>query len=168
MKKINLTGKSVLIIGSGEDLNGRGMGRKIDAGVVADVIIRVNKPYGNPKDVGSKIDIAFFRKRAFQFYYFPAYVHDLIETIITEERDIEDAWHNTWAREIGVKKPSCGALAVAWCREMKASSISVIGFGYKDGKWAKQKTYPDGTKDNNPEYDWATEQKWVEKNATLL
>lgn len=168
MKKIDLTGKDVLIIGSGQDLNGRALGRKIDAGMMGDIIIRVNKPYGDPKDVGSKTDIAFFRKEAFQYYYFPAYVHKLTETFITEERDMSLNEHMEVAKEIGVNKPSCGALAVWWVKQMNPKSITVIGFGWKDGHWPKKKTYPDGTKDDNPEYEWDKENEWVERNANLI
>lgn len=167
-KRIDLTGKNVLIIGSGQDLNGRKLGSKIDSGMFADYIIRVNKPYGDPQDVGSKTDLAFVRKNAFQYYYFPAYVHKDMDVFISEERDMTEDAHQRIANEIGVQKPSCGALAVAWARAMNAKSITIVGFGWKNGHWPKQKTYPDGTKDNNPEYDWHKEEQWLEKQVSII
>lgn len=57
---IDLHGKNILIIGSGADIAGRRMGRDIDAGKW-DIVIRLNKHYGDAVDVGTRTDIWFTR-----------------------------------------------------------------------------------------------------------
>lgn len=53
-------GKTVLIVGSGYDLDGRGLGERIDSGEW-DVVARINKHYGKPEDVGNRTDVILTR-----------------------------------------------------------------------------------------------------------
>lgn len=53
-------GKTVLIVASGSDLDGRGMGERIDSGEW-DVVARINKHYGWTEDVGNRTDVILTR-----------------------------------------------------------------------------------------------------------
>lgn len=62
--------KKILLIGSGEDLNGRNLGERISAeNCEWDIIARVNKHYGDIKDVGVRTDIFFCANKKFAKIY---------------------------------------------------------------------------------------------------
>lgn len=52
--------KTILIVGSGSDLDGRGMQEIIDSDRY-DIVARVNKMYGAPQDVGTRANVLFTR-----------------------------------------------------------------------------------------------------------
>lgn len=161
-------GKKVLVIGSGADLVGRGLGRLIDSGRW-DVVVRVNQPFGAPSDVGSKMDVLVTRWRSWvpQFFKGPVRFEKLI--VLNERVGMSSNEINVASVEVGAERVSAGLCACIWALNRGAKSVSVIGFGYHPATgWAPQKRYPDGTLDPNSHYNWAAENRWLEKNVTLI
>lgn len=181
---VDLTGKKVLVIGSGRDLNGRGMADSIDRlpqdGGTYDLVIRCNKMLGDPADVGHRCDLAAVRYPEWTKKYGLAHATQYISFNGSYLGGMPARYPGNWSRrerealadEIGVKWPSCGALAVAWARTRGCSKedLHVIGFGYdpETGCFAREKRDPAGTLDENPNYDWAAENAWLRKTVTLL
>lgn len=159
--------KNVLVIGSGNDLPGRAMGKLIDSGRRWPVVVRCNKPYGRAQDVGSKMDILAIRYRSWiPKFWGPL---PLVPTVaFNEAYNITRGEYESIRAEIGWHHVSCGVLAVAWCLNRGAKSVSVIGFGCIGGWEAKLKIYDNGMKDNNPHYNWEREHLWLRNNATVL
>ena len=181
---VDLTGKRVLVIGSGADLNGRAMASTIDTppaeGGVYDVVVRCNKMFGDPADVGHRCDVAAVRYPEWLIKYGLTHATHFISFNGSQIGGRAAGTYGQWGRrekenlaaELGVKNPSCGALAVAWAKVRGCSkeNLHVIGFGYdpKSGTFAGEKRYPDGTIDQNPNYDWARENEWLRQNVTLI
>lgn len=160
--------KRVLVIGSGADLAGRKLGTKIDAGTFG-AVIRVNKPYGSPVDVGSRMDFLVTRYSSWIQRYFPGPTIGCPKIILNEHRGITEEEHQAACSEVGWKHVSAGTLACMWALNRGAVQVFALGFGYHpDRGWPAEKRYPDGTLDTNPHYNWAAENRWLENNVTLL
>lgn len=164
-----IEGKRVLVIGSGIDLNGRGMQEEIDdRSGKWDVVVRVNNPMGAEEDTGVRTDFIFCRFA----HWADKFPHEMLEgakkiaTWQGPEFQVEE--FKTLHEEVGHKKVSCGLLAVYWAAREGASEVAVIGFGWNGKEWAAKKEYPDGREDHNESYDWDKEHIWVAKHATLL
>ena len=157
-----------IIIGGGADLTGRGMGEQIDAGLFGEVV-RVNKPYGAPEDVGRRLDVLVTRWPEWVPVYFPG-------SLVVQRRVVLNVFDGFTAeeyeaarREVGWQNVSAGLLACCWALNRGARQVFAIGFGYRRGQgWPGQKMYPDGTLDPNPNYNWPAENRWLENNVTLL
>lgn len=164
-----LEGKRVLVIGSGIDLNDRCMQKEIDdRSGKWDAVIRVNNPMGTKEDTGTRTDYIFCRYPHWADK-FPAEMLEGAEKIATwQGTDFKMDEFRRLHEEVGHRKVSCGLLAVYWASREGASEVAVIGFGWNGKEWAAKKEYPDGRKDNNPEYDWNKEHVWVANHATLL
>lgn len=157
-----------IIIGSGADLVGRRLGKKIDSGHF-DRVIRVNKPYGDPVDVGARMDVLVTRYASWIQKYFPGPTIGCPKIIINEHVGISESEHLAAASEIGWKHVSAGTLACMWALNRGARQVFALGFGFHpDRGWPTAKSYPDGTPDNNPHYNWPRENRWLENNVTLL
>lgn len=167
---LTLRNKKVLLIGSGHDLKGRGLGKRIDAGEW-DVVVRCNHYYGEPEDVGTRTDLAVVRLAPLEKAFFD-------EAPIPPKRVVSTNDGNNFpleiviqaAKEINHKEASCGLIAGLWLLHMGAK-VSVMGIGhYADGTWIKRKTYPDGSIDTANFCDWNKENAWWKKqiNVELL
>lgn len=166
-----LEGKKVLLIGSGKDLNGRCMRHIIDNSDTYDYVVRCNKYYGDPDDVGTRTDIAVIRWENWAHEFFkdgPGYPKSWIT--INDGKGIPLALLAELEKSVGHPNVSCGIIAAEWLVRCGAT-VSVIGMGRSaDGKWPENsvKTYPDGTVDNNPHYDWAKENAWWDANESVI
>lgn len=56
---MEIQGKDILIIGSGVDIVGRRLARFVDTW--PGVVVRCNKAYGDPLDIGRRTDLYFTR-----------------------------------------------------------------------------------------------------------
>lgn len=163
----------VLVIGSGQDLDGRGM-KDIIEGDTYDFVCKLNKSYGAIEDVGTRCDILFTR-----WYSWISEGQDFIEKeildkckqviILNQHCGYSQTEQVMISYEIGAEHISAGPQAVHWLLNRGCRHIDLIGFGYKPGEgfmtekiYAKNsKNYPDGMKDNNTIYDWAKERQWL-------
>lgn len=165
-----LRGVDVLLIGSGRDLAGRKMGEDIDAGKYG-LVVRCNKYYGDAEDVGVHTDIAIVRWPGWEHAFFqgaPEYPKSWIT--INDGKGIPAAVLNEAIAEVGHDTVSCGVIAAKWLAGCGAN-VSVIGMGRNaDGSRpdGNAKVYVDGTKDNNPHYDWAKEDAWWDARADVF
>lgn len=160
--------KKCIVIGSGADVAGRGLGSRIDAGEFG-LVLRVNKPYGVPEDVGSRIDVLVTRWQPWIQKYFPGPTLGCQWVVLNEHLGISADEMRAAAMEIGHPHASAGLLACMWALNRGARQVFAIGFGYRRGQgWPGQKMYPDGTLDPNPNYNWPAENRWLENSVTLL
>lgn len=175
---MDLHGKNILIIGSGADIAGRRMGRDIDAGKW-DIVIRLNKHYGEPQDCGTRTDIWITRWRSWIGNITPRENKPYV--VLNEHIGISPQEYQIILEELGHTAASCGLLAVAWCLHRGARSISVIGYGYYPQIYAfcpKQylQQYDEKKKlpvsrfgvDCNPRYDWVREARYLLNNNINL
>ncbi len=167
---MNIEKKKVLVIGSGNDLNGRRWGKLIDSSNRWDIVIRCNKHYGAELDVGTRMDIYATRYLAWLYKFFKTTPATLKKVIaFNEARGCSWGEQEAVAAECGVKRCSCGVLACAWALNRGAAHVDVIGFGAPGGiKQSKEKIYDSGKVDKNPNYDWTREFEWLKQNVTLL
>lgn len=164
-----LEGQRVLIIGSGSDLNGRQLGATINAGRRWPVVVRVNKFYGDPRDVGARMDALVTRYADWVGKYFPGPVIGCPKVFLNEFFGFSQQEYQTTLAEINHPHASAGLLACAWALNRGAHSVTILGFGHHPVTgWAKIKTYPDRTPDPNPLYNWPAEHRWLEANVILL
>ncbi len=165
-----LRNRKVLLIGSGQDLVGRGMGQRIDAGEW-DVVVRCNHFYGDPADVGTRTDLAVVREARFELDFFDeAPVAPLRVLSTNDGNNFPKVLLQRAAQEVGHKEASIGVIAALWLLRMGAR-LSVMGIGhFADGTWIKQKTYPDGKIDTATFCDWNKENAWWmrQKHVELL
>lgn len=111
---MNLENKTVLIVGSNADIDGRGLGSEIDSGRLADVVIRVNKAYGDAADVGAKTDIIFTRWRSWlqTGWFSEEQIKSACEVVaLNENFNFLESWKRVAADEVGAAAVSCGASA---------------------------------------------------------
>lgn len=168
MFKLDLKGKRVLVIGSGADLNGRMLGKEIDTPNGRwQFVVRCNAPYGRVEDVGTRTDLVMVRYLQWRAR-FPAAILKQARCVSTYEGGIPRTERIIVADECGVRKASCGLLACWWALQMGAESVTVIGFGHRNGQWDAVKSYPDGHTDTNPMYDWNKEHEWMERHVQLI
>lgn len=173
----------MLIIGSGKDLDGRGMGERIDNGEW-DIVVRVNKHYGAIEDVGSRTDVIITRWASWldNHEWFPQDEQDAAKEVIILNQNLGFSQSEYWwlVQQVGHNAVSAGCQALAWALYRGAASIDVIGYGYRDGG---PKTYTNGstgttptssvqvvdnkTVDMNDHYDWSKEDAWADRQPKL-
>lgn len=167
---LRLHGRSVLLIGSGEDLVGRGLGKRIDAREW-DVVARCNHFYGDPADVGTRTDLAVVRAAKLERAFFDEAPCAPLRVVSTNDgNNFPLNMVLQAAAEVGHKEASCGVIAAKWLLSCGAH-VTAIGIGHRpDGSWAPAKSYPDGTADTTTFCDWDKEHRWWERqqNVTLL
>jgi len=164
-----LSGRPVLLIGSGADLDGRKLGAAIDAGNYG-AVARVNRPYGAAADAGSRADIVFVRRRLWLNWHFRRSALAPGARIIAFREGVgcPPGYESEVAARLGLPRCSTGLLAAQWLLDAGAK-VSAIGFGCKDGVFAESKRYAvTGAADANAAYDWATENAWLKENVCLL
>lgn len=175
-------GKRVLVIGSGSDLDKREMADMVD-GPTYDVVARVNKHYGDPKRVGTRTDVIFTRWPSWldrQDWFSDREQARSQEIVILNVHVGYSRTEHEWlAKRIGVKQVSAGVMAVDFFLNRGAASVDIVGFGFKDGEWSRDKLYTtanpsqiptsktDGAKDINDAYDWTRERRWLKAEARV-
>ena len=160
---LEVHGRKVLLIGSGKDIVGRGLGKRIDAGEW-DVVVRCNHYYGAPEDVGTRTDLAVVREAKFEKNFInEAPVCPLRVLSTNDGVNFPKEFLRLAAREVGHREASIGIIAARWLLHMGAK-LSVIGVGhFPDGSWIEQKTYPDGKIDTAGFCDWEKENAWWQR-----
>lgn len=163
----------VLVIGSGQDLDGRGLGDIIDNSDKWDYIVRINKTYGLSEDVGTRCDIFFTRWYSWVSEGQTFIEKEILEKckqviILNQHCGYSQTEQTMLSYEIGIDHVSAGPQTVHWLLNRGCRHIDLIGFGYKNGEFMTEKiyaknshNYPDGMKDNNTHYDWDLERKWL-------
>lgn len=163
---MDIYNKNVIVIGSGHDLNGRALGKKIDSDLW-DIVVRCNKPYGRSADVGTRLDLIATRYRSWVNKFFGP-VQPCEVVAFNEQYNISAAEYKAIMAEISWSAVSCGLLAAAWCLNRGASNVSVIGMGFFGGLHRNEKIYDNGQRDKNPLYHWAREAQWMKNNCIVL
>lgn len=178
-------GRDVLVIGSGSDIDGRGMGDEIDNG--DRIVVRVNKSYGAPADVGTRTDVIFTRfKHWLELYpWFGRKAQEEAKCIIACNDRIgytEEDLHRAEAAcvpKTGTKVGSAGLLAVEYALHCGANRVDVIGFGWRNGAFAAFKEYTNSNESNvpvtcrkdrvdtNTRLDWDAEHKFYIENSRV-
>lgn len=177
---VDIKDKKVLIIGSGIDLNGRRMAAEIDSNRW-DIIIRCNKMYGLPQDVGERIDIIFTRWLQWtsptQGFFTSEELNRAKQIIVSNQNyGFSQTEMMMLCEEIGHPHVSCGVQAIAYCINRGVKSIDLIGYGvYPDGTRTQQKRYcanakcfPNGMRDYNEIYDWEKEYNWIKNQPECV
>lgn len=166
---ITISGRTILIIGSGKDLVGRNLGSAIDSGKW-DIVVRLNHYYGSVVDVGTRTDIAVVREFRFEKTFIDEAPVCPSHVIVTNEGlHVSDEIRSAAGTETGQRDASIGVITALWLMSQNPASIDVIGIGhYPDGSWIKQKTYPDGTIDDKGYYDWNKENAWWESRKNVI
>jgi len=163
------SGRPVLLVGSGADLDGRKLGEAIDAGNYG-LVARVNRPYGAAADAGSRADIVFVRRRIWLNWHFrrSALAPGARIVAFCEGAGCPPGFEGEVAARLGLPRCSTGLLAAQWLLDAGAE-VAAIGFGYRDGAFAESKRYAvTGEEDANAAYDWAAENDWLRSNVFLL
>lgn len=154
------------------------MGRDIDAGKW-DIVIRLNKHYGEAVDVGTRTDLWITRWKSWIGNITP--LEQVPYVVLNDNVGISPQEYQIIMDELGHTAASCGLLAVAWCLHRGAKSVSVIGYGYYPqiyGFCPKQylQQYDEKKKlpvsrfgvDCNPRYDWVKEARYLLNNNINL
>ena len=172
--ELSLYNSKVLVIGSGQDLDGRAMGDIID-GDTYDYVCRINKTYGAIEDVGTRCDVLFTRWSSWVGPGANFVEEDTLSKckrviILNQHVGYSQTEQTMICYEVGHDHVSAGPQAIHWLLNRGCRHIDLIGFGYKPGEgfmnekiYAKNsKNYPDGMKDTNQLYDWTLERKWLQ------
>ena len=161
-------GKCVLLVGSGFDLNGRRLGARIDAPGRWDAVVRLNRLYGAPCDVGRRTEVIFTRWRRW-LAWFPEDVREAAQDIIVvnEHAGISAEELALNCCEVGHDAVSIGVHAAGYLLR-RGALVEGIGLGWLGGAFMRQKRYPDGRLDGNARYNWRLENEWMARNVRLL
>ena len=162
-----LKNKRVLLIGSGKDIVGRGLGARIDAGEW-DVVVRCNHYYGAPADVGTRTDLAVVRETRFEKDFINEAPEMPLRVLATNNGvNFPRALLQQAAQEVGHREASIGIIAALWLLH-NGARLSVMGIGhFPDGSWIEQKTYPDGAVDKAGFCDWSKENAWWQRQRSV-
>ena len=171
----DMTGKRVLLIGGGADLNGRGLNERISAVECEwDAVARINHHFGEVADVGKRMDICFVGQREWANWYFHS-CSRRAPGLIVAFRDgcaCEPGYRARVAQELGMgEMVSSGLAAVHWLLA-RGAQVDIIGFNAPGGvvDMTGRKLYADGSVDENPRFDWTAEILWIKEQpgVTLL
>lgn len=168
---MDLTGKRVLLIGSGMDLNNRKLQSRIDnPNGEWDFIARVNKYYGDPTDVGTRTDLVFTATSQLVATCFPQ--HLIKDSYVVGFREGYHCDSPYWRKRLALllninHDISTGGSAIYWLLE-RGAIVDLIGFGFRDKQ--DKKVYCDGAIDNNVHYNWQWEYSWASSlnNVTFI
>lgn len=171
--ELSLANARVLVIGSGQDIDGRGLGEAIDNSDRWQYIVRINKLYGLPEDVGRRTDIFITRWSSWcsegSTFIEPDVLAKCKKLIILNQNvNYSKTEREMISKELGLEHVSAGIQAVHYLLNRGCKDITLIGFGFRDGKFNKQKVYaknsinyPDAMVDTNPLYSWDREREWL-------
>lgn len=140
-----------------------------------DNLVRCNKAYGPA--VTRDPDIIFTRWLAWtrdeRMGFTPEQYANAITVIVNQGMYMSNTEVQWLCEQVGHSHVSCGVCAIAWLLNRGAAQIDLVGFGYHDGKWNRDKVYTtankahipthntQGTVDTNPLYDWDKEKAWI-------
>jgi hypothetical protein len=170
--ELSLYKSKVLLIGSGQDLDGRAMADVIHSDYY-DYVCKLNKSYGAVEDVGTRCDILFTRWSSWisagSNFIEPGILYNTRKVVILNQNVNYSRTERTMiSKELQLEHVSAGPQAVQWLLNRGCKHIDLIGFGYKNGEfmtdkvYAKNsKNYPDGMKDTNTMYNWQRERQWL-------
>lgn len=183
-----LRGKKILVIGSGDDIDGRKMQGLVDGGAY-DIIARVNKHYGSREDVGNRTDYVFTRWQqwlANEDWFTKEQLGDAKEIVVLNQFTALkkfDGFSQTEYRwlcmQVGHQQVSAGIQALAYFLNRGVATVDVIGYGCTNGKFKKTKEYTTGSQgttpahnmqgnvDVNTNYDWHKEKTWAVNQARV-
>lgn len=175
-------GKKIILIGSGNDIDGRKMGEIID-GENYDIVARVNKHYGSREDAGNRTDVILTRWNQWldnEEWFSDEEQHSAKEIVILNQYiGFSQTEYNWLCAQVGHQQVSAGIQAIAFFLNRGVKQVDVIGFGCKNGKFKKTKEYTTGSQgttpthnmqgnvDVNPNYDWHKEKTWAVNQARV-
>lgn len=162
-------GKRVLLVGSGLDVNGRRLAAAVDGPRSRwDVVVRMNRHYGNPEDVGLRTDVIFTRWKRWLGWWSREALEAVSDVVVLNEYMGFSAEELALdCREVGHDAASIGLHTAAFLVR-RGALVEGIGFGCAGGVFAREKRYPDGRRDGNLRYNWRAENEWLRRNITLL
>lgn len=175
----SIKGSTVLIIGSGADIDGRRMKNQIDNSGQFDIVARVNKMYGDELDTGTRTDVIVTRwlqwvKKGMNF--FP---DEMIENakqiiILNQHVGFSESEFKIIVKELNHERVSAGIQAVSYFLNRGAKTIYLLGFGMTKNGFMNEKkyckhsiNYQDGMKDTNEYYDWNKEKQWLKQQPQI-
>lgn len=157
--------KKCIIVGSGYDLTGRGLGERIDAGEFGDVI-RISRRYGETEDVGVRTDVMFtFMKELWDRWCVRqlGMEQPLPYGKLVVMRDLPEALKHDVRLRVRPSAPTTGFYAVYWALE-NGYKPTIIGFGFVNGvKERNEKVYTNGFVDESKKHNFALEDKYLKK-----
>lgn len=176
-------GKKIILIGSGNDIDGRKMGEIID-GENYDIVARVNKHYGSREDAGNRTDVILTRWNQWldNTDWFTEEEQAQAKEIIVLNQHIgfSQTEYQWLCAQVGHQQVSAGIQAIAFFLNRGVKQIDVIGFGSVNGKFKRTKEYTTGSQgttpthnmqgnvDVNPNYDWHKEKTWAVNQAKVI
>lgn len=173
----SLKGKRILIIGSGLDIDGRRLKKKIESDFF-DFVARVNKHYGREIDSGTRTDFIFTRwlqwsKKEFSFFSENELNEAKAIIILNQHIGYSETELSILLNELKHNKVSAGLQAIHYFLNRGVKEVWLLGFGkYSDG--FKEKRYcsnsfnfKKGHFDNNPAYDWNKEKEWLKNQSKI-
>lgn len=175
----SIKGKTVLIIGSGADIDGRRLKNQIDNTNRFDIVARVNKHYGVELDTGKRTDVIVTRwlqwvKDGSNFFDADELKNAKATIILNQNVGFSETEQAILCSELQVEKVSAGLQAVSYFLNRGASVVYVLGFGMtKEGfmnakKYCKHSiNYKDGMKDTNQYYNWNKEKTWLKHQSKI-
>lgn len=117
------------------------MGKEIDKGRF-DVVVRVNKPYGDPRDVGTRTDVVFIRwAKWLDIFWKDTDTKDKVIVIVNQSLGMSKSEYQMGLMEIGHDNMSCGLAAVLWAINRNAKRVFIMGFGEQQGQRMTNKRY---------------------------
>ena len=175
----SIKGKTVLIVGSGADIDGRRLKHEIDNTNRFDIVARVNKHYGVELDTGKRTDVIVTRwlqwvKDGSNFFDADELKNAKATIILNQNVGFSETEQAILCNELQVEKVSAGIQAVSYFLNRGASVVYLLGFGMtKEGfmnekKYCKHSiNYKDGMKDTNKFYDWNKEKTWLKQQSKI-
>lgn len=177
----SIQGKTVLLIGSGQDLDGRRMKNLIDdPNSKFDLVARLNKHYGTDQDTGTRTDIIITRWSQWltplQGFFTESDINNAKKIIILNQfLGYSQSEGEALKLETGLNKTSAGIQALHYFINRGAKRIYIIGFGYYSDGINRGKTYcknsfnyPAGMRDTNKNYDWVRQKNWINNQRSII
>lgn len=122
----SIKGKTVLIIGSGADIDGRRLKNLIDNTNRFDIVARVNKHYGNELDTGKRTDVIFTRwqqwvKKGMNFFSDEEIENAKQIIILNQHIGFSETEQAILCNEVGRERVSAGIQAISYFLNREAN-----------------------------------------------
>lgn len=171
----------ILVIGSGQDIDGRGMSPVIDESGYYGCVARINKTYGAINDVGTRCDILFTRWSMWAepaFGFIDENTRENLKELVILNQNVgySITERGILIQETGCENLSAGIQAVHWLLNRGCEHVDLIGFGFdsKTKSFSTEKRYCQNSKnftpgqlDENPHYDFMKERQWLMKQPSV-
>lgn len=176
----SIKGKTVLIIGSGADIDGRRLANLIDNTNRFDIVARVNKHYGNELDTGKRTDVIVTRwnqwvKKGMNFFSDEMIDNAKQIIILNQHIGFSETENQIICNEVGHERVSAGIQAISYFLNREAKEIYLLGYGMTKNGFMKEKkycknsfNYKDGLKDTNDFYNWNKEKNWMKHQSKII